>query len=247
MPTFRHGRDSKVLVNEFDLSAMFRETSVAQTADTAESTAYGSTVKTYVIGMTDGKISLSGIFSGADPEDVDPVLQSAFGGANGVVFTYGPEGLALGRRIWGCTAHETSYGIRGSVSDLVGVTAELQGTRGVKSGVSLIDLATNVTATGNQTGVNTGYLGDTFGGWGTLHVINNTIATSLVVKIQHCTTLGGTYTDLITFSTLGAAEVGSEAIYLPSGTTINQFVRVSYVCTGAGSANIAVGFMRSTF
>jgi hypothetical protein len=155
MPTFRHGRHTHLLFNTLDLSEYFREASVQQSADTAETTGFGSSTKSYVIGNTDGRVSLGGMFAG-DENGVDEVLQSVFGLEAPMVFTYAPEGLAVGRRVWGMVAHESSYQISGSVSDIVGVSAELQATGGAKSGHSLADPATLISAAGSGTVVDCG-------------------------------------------------------------------------------------------
>jgi hypothetical protein len=246
MPTFRHGRGTKVLVNEWDMSTYFKDASASGTADTGETTAFGSEVKTYVIGMTDGRVSLGGMFSG-DVQGVDETFQAIFGLEAAANLTYAPEGLALGRRVWGMTAHETSYQVQGSVSDIVAVSAEFQATGGLRSGYSLGDPATAVTATGNGTAVDTGIPSSTAGGWGMLHALASTSVGTVTVALQHSTTFGGTYTTIpgATFAVLGAGVEGSSRVDIAPGVTINQFVRATYTFGSAGGSFSAhVNFMR---
>lgn len=246
MPTFRHGRGTKLIFGGFDLSDQFRDANVAQSADTAETTAFGSLVKTYVIGMTDGRVSASGMFSGGALEE-DVALNTLFGQEAAVPLTYAPEGLALGRRVWGLESYEQSYQVSGTVSDLVGISAEWQGTGGVRGGVSVKDIADAVTVTGNDTGADTGVATNTRGGWAVFQVADTTIATSIVLKVQHSTTIGGTYTDLATsaaFTPGGTWGNGKAAsvVRVAAGVTVNQFVRAAWVATGAGTAHFHISW-----
>jgi hypothetical protein len=63
MPTFVHGKGTGVLLDEFDLSTYFNSADMSRTTDTAETTAFGSTSKSYIVGLSDGTLSLSGMFS----------------------------------------------------------------------------------------------------------------------------------------------------------------------------------------
>ena len=51
MPTFVHGKDTKVYLDEFEMTDYFNSADVALTNDTAEVTAYGATSKSYLLGM----------------------------------------------------------------------------------------------------------------------------------------------------------------------------------------------------
>jgi len=235
MPTFRHGRNTSLLFNQYDLSTYFKDASVSQTADAPETTAFQSSVKTYVIGMIDGKVSLGGMFSG-DANGVDETLQSVFGVEDPMVFTYAPEGLNVGRRVWGMAAHETSYQVSGSVSDIVAVSAELQGTGGAKSGWSLADPATPITAAGNGTVVDTG-ASSTYGGWAMLHVLANTSTGAATFSIAHATSGGGSYSTLGTFNAVTAGTTTAQRLVIPA-QTINRYVRV--VAAGSIDNSIAV-------
>ena len=67
---------------------------------------------------------------------------------------------------------------------------------------------------------------------GVLHIWDATATDTYVVKIQHCDTLAGVYTDLITF-TLNGTAIGSERITVASGT-VHKYRRVLATRTGAG-------------
>ena len=95
MPTFLHGKGSKVLIDEFDLSAYFNSLDVAQTIETAETTGFGATAKSYIPGLQDATLSLSGMFSqetdGSD-EELEAVLGSATTPLVTVIFEAGTIG-----------------------------------------------------------------------------------------------------------------------------------------------------------
>jgi hypothetical protein len=64
---FRHGKNTKVVVNATDLSSYFNDVTVNNTVETAETTTFGVSggSKTYVTGLNDGTVSVSGLFDGA--------------------------------------------------------------------------------------------------------------------------------------------------------------------------------------
>ena len=243
MPTFRHGRGTKLLFNEFDLSSYFRDASAQQSTDTPETTAFGDTTKSYVVGMLDGRVSLGGMWAG-DTDGVDETLQSVFGQETPLLFTYAPEGLAVGRRVWGMEAHESSYQISGSVSDIVGVSAELQGTGGVKSGWSLAVPTTTFAAAGNGVEVDTG-ASSAYGGWALMHVVNNAASGAATFSIEHATSSGGTYTTLGTFDAVGAGVLTAQKLVIPNPTTINRYVRIAVAGTLGGAIGVHINLIRT--
>lgn len=66
--------------------------------------------------------------------------------------------------------------------------------------------------------------------------------TSVTVQVNHCTTSGGAYTNLLATSAMTA--VGAQRLSVPNSTTVNRFLEVTTVGTFS-SAVFAVGFMRN--
>ena len=64
MPTFAHGKNVNIFVNEYDFSTYFNDVSASSTVETAEVSAFGSSAKSYIVGLQDGTVSLSGMFDG---------------------------------------------------------------------------------------------------------------------------------------------------------------------------------------
>lgn len=88
---FVHGKDSYFKVASTDLSAYLNSISVSRSADTAETTTFSSGTKTFIAGLKDATITLSGMF--------DATVYSTIAGWLGTSQTweYGPAGNANGR------------------------------------------------------------------------------------------------------------------------------------------------------
>lgn len=83
--------------------------------------------------------------------------------------------------------------------------------------------------------------GTTFGAQAYLHVTAFS-GTDVTVKVQHCTTSGGSYTDLIAFNQTTAVGAQRAAV---TGT-VNEFIKVTTVTTGGfTSVTFAVVFIRN--
>jgi len=235
---FRHGRNTKVLVGNYDLSSYFNEASASQSVETGETTTYGRDAKTYVVGLADGTISMSGMFDG-DANAVDAVLSSYLGDSAGAVITVAPEGLTVGRRLKSASTLSTSYEISSPVSDVVSVSAEAQVTGGIGAGVSLRDL-TAATTTGTGTAVdNTASSAN--GGAGVLHVTANSHNAGATFKVQHSAD-NSTWADLITFTAVSTTTLASERVAVTG--TVNRYIRASWTLAGTGSITFHVNFSR---
>jgi len=236
---FRHGRNTKVLVGGYDLSAYFNEASTSNTVETGETTTFGSSAKTYITGLADGTVSLSGLFDGA-ANAVDPVLAGVLGSDTAVVFTVGTEGLAITRRVQSGESRATSYEISSPVSDVVSASAELQVTGGIAEAVSLCDLA-SVSATGNGTAVDNS-ASTTNGGVAILHVTANAHDNTSTYKVQHSAD-NSTWADLATFTTVSATTVTAERVAVTG--TVNRYLRAVRTLAGTGAVTFHINFSRS--
>ena len=177
MPTPRHGKNTKVFIDEYDLSASLREANVTAEADTAETSAFGTTDKTYVVGLVGSNASLSGMFSGAAGE-IDALFNTWNGDDLDHVTTIcqegvGAAGAGIGRKATVMAGKFSSRQITASLTDMVGIQANVMGDGVNRQGVLLHDYATAETTTGNSTSVDNG-AGTTFGGAAHLHVPINT-------------------------------------------------------------------------
>lgn len=238
---FRHGKNTAVLFGGFPLSAYFNEATASAEVETAETTAFGSSAKTYITGLKDGTVSLSGMFDG-DAGAVDPVMAAAIGSDANNVVTIAPDGgIAKGNRCVTLNAKETSYEVSSPVSDVVSVSADLQADGGLDWGV-FIDASQTISATGNQTGSYDGTASSSNGAVANLHVTANTLNAAITFKVQHSAD-NAVWVDLITFA---ATSTGAEEGQRVAVTgTVNRYLRTGYTTSAAsGSATFVIAVAR---
>jgi hypothetical protein len=227
MATFRHGRGTVVLVDDYDLTQYFREAAITQSVDLAETSAYGTFDKTFVVGMREGRLTLGGMFDGS-ANAVDQVLATVLGQEAAFPVTYAPEGLTIGRRTYVLQAEEATHETSSPLTDIVATSAEFQATGGIHAARSLHALAAE-SSSGNGTSVNNG-ASTAFGATATLHVTANTRdAGSITVKVQDSPN-DSTWADLVSFTAVGFGAVASEILTVTG--TVDQYLRALWTVTG---------------
>lgn len=135
MPTFRHGKSTVFKVDNnagslTDISNTLTDVSFPQSVDTAETSAFGSSAKTYIVGLTDGNFSVSGNFDAT----VDAHLAAIVGKTDSVSFEYGPEGSTSTYTKYTGECILTSYEKSGAIGDVVTFSAEFQITGAITRG-----------------------------------------------------------------------------------------------------------------
>ncbi len=245
MPTFRHGKNTVVLFDKYDLSTYFNSATTTAMAEAVETTTFGSANKTYAIGMKDGSISLEGLWAG-DTDGIDEVLEAAVGSSSKKIITVATEGATIGRRAKLINTDETSYEIASAVADMVTISAEAQASGtvgGFDGGVLLAGSQTVSSVTANTSVDNT--TSSTNGGVAHLHVTTNTRNGAATIKVQHSAN-NSTWADLVVFTATTSATTTSERIEVAAGTTVNRYVRanISAIAGSTGSVTLTVGFAR---
>lgn len=229
MPTFRHGKRTTVLLNATDMSPFLNEATTTQEIETAETTTFGDSDKTYIVGLADGTISTSGLFDGTAGAS-DAVLSGAVG-AEDNTFTVLPEGNGVGNRAVLANGQLTSYEISSPVADVVAISAEVQADGGLYHGVDLtgqqIVAASGVTsAVDHGSATHSGLIAN-------LHVTANTRDGASTIKVQHSAD-NVTFVDLITFSGVSASATTGETI--TSTGTVNQYLRAEHTLAGSSGS-----------
>lgn len=135
MPTFRHGKSTVFKVDNnagtlTDISNTLTDVSFPQSVDTAETSTFGSSAKSYVVGLSDATFSISGNFDAT----VDAHLAGILGQAASVSFEYGPEGSTATYVKYTGECYLTSYEKSGAIGDVVTYSAEFQVTGAVTRG-----------------------------------------------------------------------------------------------------------------
>jgi hypothetical protein len=134
MPTFRHGKNTVFKMDNaagtlVDISTSCDNINFPRTIETAETSAFGTTAKTYVVGLSDSKISASGKFDATTDAQIAAVIAAIDAGTlPTATFEYGPEGSASGRVRYTGESLVSSYEVSGQVSDMVPFSLELQVT-----------------------------------------------------------------------------------------------------------------------
>ena len=192
MPTFIHGKNTAVYIDEFDLSSYFNDVSVSLDNDVAETTAFGDTNKAFILGTRGGTLSMSGMWA-SDTDGSDEELIALLGNATTPILTVRQGAAAIGSRAIIAQANETSYAITNPVADVATVVADFECTPNQVSNLTFA-LAGGVQLTAGAS-IAHGSLGDLSsvdnaassanGGAGTLHVPTNTVNGNTTIKIQH--------------------------------------------------------------
>jgi hypothetical protein len=113
-----------------DYSAYLEEVSMPRSVETAETTTFGSSAKSYITGLSDATISISGKFDSA----ADATLVAVLGQAATLSFEYGPAGSTAGLIKYSGECIMTSYEIGATVGDAVTASVELQVTGTITRG-----------------------------------------------------------------------------------------------------------------
>ena len=249
MPTFIHGKNTAVYIDEFDLSSYFNDVSVSLDNDVAETTAFGDTNKAFILGTRGGTLSMSGMWA-SDTDGSDEELVALLGNATTPILTVRQGAAAIGSRAIIAQANETSYAITNPVADVATISADFECTPNQVSNLTFA-LAGGVQLTAGAS-IAHGSLGDLSsvdnaassanGGAGTLHVPTNTVNGNTTIKIQHSAN-NASWADLISFTVIGASTKTSE-LKAVSGT-VNRYLRASASTAGSsGSITFMIAFAR---
>jgi predicted secreted protein len=132
MPTFVHGKNAQFTLGATNLSSTLNEISLPREIETAETTAFGTQDKTYITGLSDSTVSLSGMFDATVDGAINTIITNLKSGSiASASFSYGPSGSAGGAPRFTGNALVTSYEISSPVGDVVTYSLELQVTGGV--------------------------------------------------------------------------------------------------------------------
>lgn len=228
MATFTHGLNTVLHLGGLEITTYFNSSSIDSSKETVETTAFGSTSKTYIPGLRDATASLEGMFDGT----ISAALDAALAAASGKAYTFFPEGDAVTKYGFGLLAIDTGYAVSSGMDDVNKVSAEFQANGGADR-IECLHPSVSEAATGNGTTVDDS-ASNADGGVGYLQV--ESVGTSADVKIQHSTN-GTVWTDLITFAT--ATAQGGQRITVPG--TVNRYVRAIWTLTGAAAFQVSFG------
>lgn len=218
-------------------------------AEEVDGSGFNTQYKNNVPGMIDGTAKISGL-SAMKYNKVNWLLNTWFGRTTPVNFWYATEGLNALAPISFQPSSVMEASIKGKLKDAVTFDVSMS-ARGASNPVGVIMVspksATQLVTTGAGSVHNSALT--TAGGAAVLHVLAVTGGTTptCAIKLQHSPD-DSVYTDLVTFVTVAATNVTGtwvQRIEIPSTTTVNQYVKASWVTTGTPTeVQALVGFAR---
>ena len=239
MPTFRHGKHTVVLSNEFDLSPYLSSASDSNSVDTIETTTFGAAQRTYVVGHKDGSVSFEGMWDGT-PEAIDEIFTIALSDEDGAIITIGTEGSAVGRRARLLKAKQTSYEVSSPLTDVVAISGEATADEGLSYGSILAAISAG-TASFTGAAVDNG-ASTPNGCVAHLHATANTRDGASTIKVQHSVD-NSTWVDLITFSNVATSTATAQRSTTTG--TVQRYVRAIGTIGGStGSITLTVALAR---
>lgn len=134
---FVHGKSAVFKLDDSggtlrDLSAYLDDLGFPRDIETAETTTFGvaGSAKTYIVGLSDATISISGKFDAT----ADGYLAGVVGNSATLSFEYGPAGSTGGNVKYSGECIMTSYEVSASVGDVVTASADFQVTGQITRG-----------------------------------------------------------------------------------------------------------------
>lgn len=122
----KHGKNAYFSLGGSSLTTYLTSIDISETTDMAETSAMGQNSKSYIPGMKDTTISLSGWYSGTAAGGPDAVIAPLKGTATPTAFEYGPAGTASSEVKYTGSAFVTSYAVSSPAQDTIAFSAELQ-------------------------------------------------------------------------------------------------------------------------
>ena len=133
MPTFVHGKSTDFDLDDTggtsrSLSTVLTSVDFPEVIETAETTAFGATSKSYIVGLRDATISVSGLWDATVDGYIigtEPATRS---------FIFGPAGSTSSNVKYTGECILTNYAVSAPVSDVVTFSLDLQVTGNVTRG-----------------------------------------------------------------------------------------------------------------
>ncbi len=234
--SFRHGRDTAVLVGEYDLTAWMNEANSSKSIDAAETSHFGTQAKTYITGQDDGAFAFGGLFDG-DPAALEDKIASIIAAPDGRPITVAKDGgLHIGRRCELGIGKQAKWEISSPVSDVVKVSGDYQCNGGIRHGVLLSD-GVSFNSTTNFASVDNG-VATSFGALINVHIPVNGLSADATFIVQHSAN-NSTWVDLQSF-TIDDGVVSSQTATV-TGSVLRYTRLKATLAGGSVSAIVSIG------
>jgi len=233
---FQHGKGTGVAVGKYNLTTYLRDVSVSNDVEMAETSTFGNTYKTFIQGLANTQVSMSGLWDGgtdASDEAFDGLITTDAA----TPLTVAPEGLTAGNVCYAIGAQQSSYEITSPVTDVVSLSAQFSSRldSGGKRGFVLASGA--ITATGASTSVDTGAAGTNRGAF-CLHVTANTHNNTcdFIIEESSDNGSGDAWATIATFTQVPSTTTTGEFVLVVG--VVERYLRLSSTCAGTGSATV---------
>ena len=247
MPTFQTGKNTRIIFanptanTNYDVSQYFNDVSISRSIESAETTTFqNSGFKTYVSGLRDGTISLSGFYEGST-NGLDAILTEAISndGDDGIIVFF-DGGTVVNSLCAMAKGIEAKYDLKSPVSGVVSADTEVMSDGGVWRGRGQFK---TITTSYNTTAYDNGQA-SLYGGlliMGCTELTGTTPTVSLA--FQHSVD-GSSWVTPPNGATL-ATESGVGTTVVKITGTVFRYTRLSVTVTGTSpSATIYFGFAR---
>lgn len=230
---FSHGTAARMWLDGFPSACYLNEFSLDGEVDTAETTTLCKSAKTYIPGLEDATVSLSGFFdtNTLDPASTFEALLDARKRAVFPVIYYPEGGDTIGDPAYLLNGFLTSYNVGTTVDDAATLEMEYQSSTGFQRGVTL-EPPTTETATGDSGTWHDNLVATTQGGAALLSVESVTGTTpTMTVTVQHTDddpTGTPTWVTLATFPVQNAQN----GVYVTFTGTVERYTRVIWTIAG---------------
>lgn len=220
-----HGSKADFYGNGYTLSPFLNSAGFSGSRDTAETTTFKKTSKTYIPGLKDNTMNAEGVYEGA-VDQVDDIMFAALG-LGTVIVTYAPQGNEVfGNPVYSMDSIESTYEVTSDVGDVCQVTAEFNGgDLGVFDRGRVLHPMAAEAAPGNGANLDNTIVSTANGAALTVHA---TASTTLVAFLQDSAD-GVTFADLSGSLAFGASR-GSQRLVIAG--TIRRYLRVRWTGTG---------------
>lgn len=234
---FKHGKNSRFYWHDTNLTPWVERIEAEFTRSAGEARPLGSeSVARVPSRLKDMRVSLQGLYDGSEGA-LEPFTWDRLNESAPRVFAYLPHGDGLGETAYCGLSDMASQSITAG-DDVIRMPVAIVATTHADRCHVLCPLG-HKEADGEGATVDDG-LPTANGGAGYLLCTEIDAATTALVKIQHSVD-GSAWDDLLSFTVL--ADIGSEAMVVPEGTTVRRYLRATWDLSG-GHATLFVAFGR---
>jgi len=213
MFTAIHGKSTKVYADQYDVSQYLNKADSPRPMDCPETTTFGKNDKCYIPGIADSTLTMEGFYDG-NVGAIDEIFSRTFGKsiATGTNFSWYYNGDTAGNSGFGAKMIHKDYQLTSTKDDAVKISAGGQSVVGRERLISLKSAVNAFSETGltYTAPVDLGSAGNS-GGSGYLHITALNSGTITNLTIQHASSQGDSYSDIVTFTAPSAATRRTKA------------------------------------